>query len=280
MKLIYKNTAIVAIIMVLMLLGSYPAFAGGVTDNNNGNKGDIFVSTGENHGANSVGTWTDSSVLKGEKGDNGFDGYTPIKGIDYNDGLDGLNGENGYTPIKGVDYFDGNNGMNGESVKGDKGNDGESIKGDKGDQGSNGESVKGDAGVDGKAGVNGKDVNPSTVNTLNKTDANLNAKANENTSKIDDMNKRLKGLERTQYVVEPEIRLTDTRKTSISTFVRYNIGRRKLDIVGVRFTYKMGSSYEERQLKELEARIEASMEAQVKRLVSKQELAASLYQAK
>ncbi len=39
--------------------------------------------------------------LKGEKGD---DGYTPVKGKDYDDGKDG------YTPVKGKDYFDGKDG--------------------------------------------------------------------------------------------------------------------------------------------------------------------------
>ena len=35
----------------------------------------------------------------------GKDGYTPIKGVDYFDGKDGVDGKDGYTPIKGVDYF-------------------------------------------------------------------------------------------------------------------------------------------------------------------------------
>jgi len=61
-------------------------------------------------------------VIKGEKGDpftyadfteeqllalKGADGYTPQKGIDYDDG------EDGYTPVKDVDYFDGNDGLDG-----------------------------------------------------------------------------------------------------------------------------------------------------------------------
>lgn len=33
------------------------------------------------------------------------DGYTPVKGVDYDDGKDG------YTPIKGVDYYDGKDGV-------------------------------------------------------------------------------------------------------------------------------------------------------------------------
>lgn len=74
---------------------------------------------------------------KGEKGDKGeqgiqgekgADGYTPIKGVDYFDGLQGEKGEkgdkgeDGYTPIKGIDYFDGEQGIQG--LKGDKGDAG------------------------------------------------------------------------------------------------------------------------------------------------------------
>lgn len=38
---------------------------------------------------------------------NGKDGYTPVKGVDYFDGIPGKDGEDGYTPTKGKDYFDG-----------------------------------------------------------------------------------------------------------------------------------------------------------------------------
>ena len=49
----------------------------------------------------------------------GKDGYTPIKGVDYFDGTDGVNGLPGYTPVKGVDYFDGKDGADGKTpVKG------------------------------------------------------------------------------------------------------------------------------------------------------------------
>ena len=73
--------------------------------------------------------------LKGEKGEDGDDGYTPVKGVDYFDGKDGytpvkgvdytdgadgktpvkgvdyFDGKDGYTPVKGIDYFDGNDGV-------------------------------------------------------------------------------------------------------------------------------------------------------------------------
>lgn len=49
-------------------------------------------------------------------GKDGKDGYTPIKGVDYFDGVDGKDGSNGvdgYTPVKNVDYFDGKDGQDG-----------------------------------------------------------------------------------------------------------------------------------------------------------------------
>ena len=57
---------------------------------------------------------TYSADLKGADGQNGKDGYTPVKGVDYFDGRDGQDGKDGYTPVKGVDYFDGINGKDGK----------------------------------------------------------------------------------------------------------------------------------------------------------------------
>lgn len=48
---------------------------------------------------------------KGEPGEPGKDGYTPVKGVDYFDGEQGIPGEpgkdgvDGYTPVKGTDYW-------------------------------------------------------------------------------------------------------------------------------------------------------------------------------
>lgn len=43
-------------------------------------------------------------------GKDGKDGYTPVKGVDYFDGKNGVDGKDGYTPVKGKDYFDGKDG--------------------------------------------------------------------------------------------------------------------------------------------------------------------------
>jgi len=85
---------------------------------------------------------------QGIPGERGKDGYTPVKGVDYFDGLngkDGRDGKDGYTPIKGIDYFDGANGKDG--VNGKDGKDGYTpIKG-----------VDYFDGTNGKDGLNGKD---------------------------------------------------------------------------------------------------------------------------
>jgi len=44
---------------------------------------------------------------KGDVGERGADGHTPIAGIDYEIPKDGRDGKDGYTPIKNKDYFDG-----------------------------------------------------------------------------------------------------------------------------------------------------------------------------
>ena len=52
-----------------------------------------------------------SGEFDGEDGADGKDGYTPIKGVDYFDGVNGKDGANGKdgkdgrTPEKGVDYW-------------------------------------------------------------------------------------------------------------------------------------------------------------------------------
>lgn len=46
-------------------------------------------------------------------GVNGTNGTTPVLGVDYFNGTNGSNGNDGYTPIFGVDYFNGTDGING-----------------------------------------------------------------------------------------------------------------------------------------------------------------------
>ena len=64
-------------------------------------------------------TITDKNGTKTATINDGADGYTPVKGVDYVDGKDGytpvkgvdyVDGKDGYTPVKGVDYTDGKDG--------------------------------------------------------------------------------------------------------------------------------------------------------------------------
>lgn len=204
-------------------------FAGGVTDNNNGNQGDIFISTGQNNCANSVGTWVNPSnvpSLKGEKGDKGDTGATGAQGIQGIAGKNGVNGIDGKDGINGVDGKDGVNGQDG-------------AKGDKGDTGEQG--LKGD---------NGKDVDPNTVNNLQNQ---INAQDAKNKS----LENKLEELEATQYIVGAVITVKETKKWVVDLFADYNTGRNIVDRTGIRFTYKFGKGYTEQRMDELEAKIKA-----------------------
>ena len=173
----------IVLTMVISLFAT-TGFAGGVTDNNNGNAGNIFISTGENNGANSVGTWVNASdvpELKGAKGDTGATGATGSTG---STGQNGSNGENG---------TDGQNGESGENGQ----------QGEKGTQGNQGE--------------------------------------------------RGKGLEnRTELI--GEVRIFDTRKWEGNLYAGHDFNN-NVNIIGAKLTYKLGKSYEERRLDELEARL-------------------------
>lgn len=96
---------------------------------------------------NGVLSWTNDKNLPNPEPVNikGGDGYTPIKGVDY---FDGINGKDGYTPIKNVDYFDGKDGRDGvDGRDGENGQDGYTpIKG-----------VDYFDGINGKDGIDGRD---------------------------------------------------------------------------------------------------------------------------
>lgn len=64
------------------------------------------------------------AVANGFKG-NETEWLVSLQGEDGKDGVDGKDGKDGYTPIKGVDYFDGKDGINGkDGVDGKDGSNG------------------------------------------------------------------------------------------------------------------------------------------------------------
>jgi hypothetical protein len=136
-----------------------------------------------------------------------------------------LKGDKGDVGATGATGKDGKNGVNG-------------LKGD-----------KGDVGLTGSKGDDGKDVDPVTVNKFqNEIDSNTKA--------INDLGNKVTDLESTQYVVGTEIRVYDSKKWTVSTFVDYTSTRNMIDRAGVRITYKVGQSAEEKQINQLQARLD------------------------
>ena len=227
---------------------------------------------------------------KGCKGNTGADGTNGI------DGINGQNGINGVDGIDGLDGTDGQDGIDGKNgVKGDKGNIGEQgIQGEKGDIGAGGlDGTDGELGETGQEGADGadgeqgekgdkpkhewkgtelrfEDIDGTWGNytDLQGEDGVLDERHSKqidentknittNTEKINDLDDRVGELEQTQVVVEGQVRIIDTRKWKVKPFVRYNFTRNKVDVMGVKVTFKMGKSYEETRIEELEAKLNA-----------------------
>jgi hypothetical protein len=108
-----------------------------------------------------------SQGIQGEKGDTGLQGIQGERGLTGEQGLRGIQGAKGdtgaagYTPIKGIDYVDGLTGATGaQGAKGERGYTGEQgprgYKGDIGDTGHTGEQgVTGSQGIQGERGIQG-----------------------------------------------------------------------------------------------------------------------------
>jgi hypothetical protein len=139
--------------------------------------------------------------------------------------------------------------------KGDKGDVGpagqDGLDGAIGPQGEQG--VVGNDGLNGNDGINGengKDVDPATV-------TNLTNMINQNTEGINNANDRITKLEDTQQIVGAEVRIHDSKKWTVTLFADFNIVRNTVDRQGIKFTYKMGESYTDKEMKRLETRIQA-----------------------
>jgi len=145
----------VILVVIGLFIFSSLAFAGQETikDDNDGNKGDIFVNTGTQQGNNDIGHWTDITTIPELKGEQGIAGINGINGLN---GIDGLNGDKGDTGQQGIQGFTGEQGIQGiqgiQGLIGNIGNTGEQgiqgvqgktgVKGDKGDRGLRGKGLK------------------------------------------------------------------------------------------------------------------------------------------
>jgi hypothetical protein len=216
-------SVILTVLLLLMVSVSFACVGAAckkesnIGDINDGQPGNILTYYCEK-GAESLGKWTDPKDIPELKGEDGKDGYTPIKGVDYFDGLngkdgigkDGTNGVDGKTPVKNVDYFDGLNGIN---------------------------------------GTNGKDVDPKLVNSLTE-------KNNEQDNRLNNVEKRISQLEKTQYKFQTELRIIDTKRLTVSSYVSQNYTRSGMvDEAGIRVVIKVGKSYEETMIEKTNKRL-------------------------
>ena len=92
-------------------------------------------------------------------------------------------------------------------------------------------------------------------NTRASADQNLQNNINKVNNRVDETNKRVEKLEDTQYNVVGKVRVYDSRKIQVNTFVSYSTNRSTVESAGVEVTWKLGSSYEERRADALEARL-------------------------
>jgi len=73
--------------------------------------------------------------------------------------------------------------------------------------------------------------------------------------RIDEVNNRVSKLERTQFKVQTEFRIIDTKTFSVSPYVSSNFTRNCVDEADLRIVFKIGKSYEEREIDKLREKI-------------------------
>lgn len=77
-----------------------------------------------------------------------------------------------------------------------------------------------------------------------------------NNERTDQTNNRIAELERPQFIIGGVLRHIDTKKWQVNSFIDVSTTRGNIDRVGVRFTYKIGKSFEETRIEELQARLD------------------------
>lgn len=97
------------------------------------------------------------------------------------------------------------------------------------------------------------------INSLS-TSAENKAQIQKNTQRINDLESLVSGLEETQYIIGGEVRLQDSKKWTTKAFADFSTNRNQFDRVGVRFTFKMGESHEEKRINELERKLQKLIE--------------------
>jgi len=108
--------------------------------------------------------------------------------------------------------------------------------------------------------INSESVTRASADNTLQNNINTEATNRQNAdnvlqNNINNVDNRVKKLEQTQTVIGAEVRVYDGKKWTVTTFVDFTATRNTVDRAGVRFTYKLGKSYEEQRIDELEAKL-------------------------
>lgn len=241
----------------------------GVDSTNTGNSGYIFVADGTVVGGHVVGTFVDPTTLPSLKGATGNTGAQGIQGIQGVQGLTGATGSTGAQGIQGIQGLKGDTGATGtfspaqlaqlNANTSNEAVDASNITGLQATAG-NLQSTLNNAVSQGNANSASIITNNNAQNSWNQTQDNeivsLQGVTNSQQNQINGLNNRVGRLERTQDIIGLQLRLYDTRKWQINTFLDYTTTRSTVQAIGVRFTYKLGKSFEETQIDELNQKLD------------------------
>ena len=132
------------------------------------------------------------------------------------------------------------------------------YKGDKGDTGIGIAKAGKINQVLSKLSNNDYDTGWIDVITPSQLDSALNPINEMNTiqnHRLDNVENRLSDLEDSQFILGLNARVYDGKKVMVELFTDYSTEKQKFDRYGIRFTVKLGESYMDKKVKELEARI-------------------------
>lgn len=96
-------------------------------------------------------------------------------------------------------------------------------------------------------------------------DAALQSQINATNGRADQLDNRVSKLERMKVIADVNVRILDAKKYSVALFDMYDGRAQRNFAAGVRLTYKMGKSYEEKLLEKQQHQLEA-LQAAVARL--------------
>ena len=110
--------------------------------------------------------------------------------------------------------------------------------------------------------INGDNFLNNRINDTNIVVDSHSKTLQDHENRISNLNGRVGDLEATQYNVEGVLRILDTKKTTIEIYNTYDTAHSREVAVGVRVTYKLGKSYQDKVNEKTEVRL-SNLEKQI-----------------